>query len=353
MSDTEPQADARPDWLAACTALHVDTRTALERALKAGRLSRALLLSGPEGVGKGALALWLARRLWCTGEKPPCDVCAQCRKVLTGNHQDLEWLERGQSGDDGKSESQEISVGAVRKLGEALSRSAHEVEGRLAVVLGAEALNEEAQNALLKLLEEPPGRSRLVLVAHQQEGLLDTVRSRCQELRVAPLSDVEMAQLFPDLDPARLALACGRPGRVEYLRAVQPDRLLELVDTSLAGERDAARFVQQLGQLLDELAEERPDHDAASVRRVVMDVMLARVVDLAWAAEGVDGRPRFGDLRSRAAEWPALEDLQRAARALHEALGDLHRHLPARVAWLALAQEFVAAGVGGQGPRTP
>lgn len=353
MSDADAQRPARPDWHDACTELHVDTRGALERAQAAGRLSRALLLSGPEGVGKSALALWLARRLWCTGEPAPCGVCAPCRKVLTGNHPDLEWVERGRVGEDGKREGQEISVGAVRELGEALARSALEAPGRLAVVQGAEQLNEEAQNALLKLLEEPPGRSRLVLVAHQQEGLLDTVRSRCQELRVSPLADADMARLFPDLDAARLALACGRPGRVELLRALDPEALLELVDATLAGERDAAHFVRQLAQRLEELAEALPEHDSTSVRRVVLDVLLARVVDLAWAAQGAEGRPRFGALRARGAEWPPLAGLQRAARALHEALGDLHRNLPPRVAWLALAQEFVAAGVGGSTRATP
>ncbi|GJM20132.1 MAG: DNA polymerase III subunit delta' [Planctomycetota bacterium] len=341
--------DALASWLHQQPELHASTRAALESAVQSGRLSRALLLSGPEGLGKAELARWLAQRLWCQAESAPCGSCPPCRKVLSGNHPDLEWLQRGADDDASASasDSKEINVAAVRALGGVLARAPAEAESRLAIVRGAEQLNEDAQNALLKLLEEPPGHSRLVLVSHQQEGLLDTVRSRCQELRVSPLGADEMAALFPDLDELRRELAGGRPGRVALLRAIQVDALLELVDATLAGERNMADFTETLQVQLEALAEACPDDDSDSVRRAVLDVMLARVVDLAWAAEGADGRPRLGALRSNASELPHPGALPQAAAALHEALGDLHRHLPARVAWLGLAQEFVAVGMVG------
>jgi DNA polymerase-3 subunit delta' len=175
-----------------------DPQALLRRSVESGRLHAAYLLSGPPPEPRAA-ALDFARAVVCSGALPrPCESCPSCRRSRerellaldgsgkkgpllrhVGDHPDLLWVERG-AGDT------RVRIGQIRALQSALRLRTAEGERRVAVIADAEWLNPEAQNALLRLLEEPPPGTLLVLVARTSAGLLATVRSRCQRVSFRP-----------------------------------------------------------------------------------------------------------------------------------------------------------------------
>jgi DNA polymerase III delta' subunit len=213
----------------------------------------ALLLVGPRSVGKTTLALDLAAGLLCHAEDPnarPCGTCRSCRLVDAGEHQDLHRLAPEGPGRQVRiGDPEDPEPGTVRHLVKELARLPVEGDRRVAVVEGADRLNEDAQNALLKTLEEPPAGATLVLCADEPERLLPTVRSRSAVLRLGPVAVRAMEELLAERGIAppqsgRLArLADGRPGRALALAAA-PDAvaareelarsLLDLVDLGIA-----------------------------------------------------------------------------------------------------------------------
>jgi DNA polymerase III delta prime subunit len=183
--------------------------TLLERALAGDRLHSAYLLSGPRDEARAA-ALAFARASVCETSSL-CGTCAGCRRSgpreeiaidgtgkrgplyrQIGDHPDLCWLERGE--DDTR-----VRIGQIRALQGALRLRPSEGGRRVAVIADAEWLNQESQNALLRLLEEPPPGTALVLVTTSAAGLLATVRSRCQRVKLADVPNDPLAD--PDAAP--------------------------------------------------------------------------------------------------------------------------------------------------------
>src|SRR3954471_19000745 len=155
----------------------------VERAIENGRPPHALLLAGPEGVGKTTLAFDLAAGLLCLAPNSPdgpCRECAACRKVAHGNHPDLHRLAPEGAG-------QQIRIGQVQQLSSELALLPLEGRFRIAIVEKAHRLNDDAQNALLKTLEEPPAAVVIVLAADDAAKLLPTVVSRCTRVRLGPV----------------------------------------------------------------------------------------------------------------------------------------------------------------------
>jgi DNA polymerase-3 subunit delta' len=162
----------------------------LRRALRSGRTHHAYLFAGPEGVGKELAARALAARLLCEGQiaadADACGRCAACGLVAAGNHPDLHVIDRGlrQFHPERKvrqSKGLFLGVDLIRHfLIEPATTTPMRGRARVFLVREAERMNEEAQNALLKTLEEPPGRARLILVTSSALRLLPTIRSRCQ-----------------------------------------------------------------------------------------------------------------------------------------------------------------------------
>lgn len=228
---------------------HARTLLALSRALDEDRLSPALLLHGPAGVGKLTAALELARELLClSGSGPACGRCDSCRRVSASAllHPDVGLLFPQKKEDASEKVEDDTPGGALdlqaiqeetRKnptwrilaepARERLSRLFLSPSGgkrRLLLVLAAERLNEEAGNALLKVLEEPPRSATLLLLCENPAVLLPTLRSRCQAYRFGSLSRKDLA-LFLDRDPALprdqaaliASLSGGRIGRARSL----------------------------------------------------------------------------------------------------------------------------------------
>ncbi|NIR60017.1 MAG: DNA polymerase III subunit delta' [Gammaproteobacteria bacterium] len=152
------------------------------RILRAGRLPHALLLTGPEGLGKRRFAERLAQGLLCAeraADMTPCGACQGCRLFAAGSHPDWRVLEPEGPG-------KPIRVEAVRELTEALRLTSQTGGYRLALIVPAERMNPHAANALLKTLEEPVPQTLLMLVTARPARLLPTIRSRCQAFTFAP-----------------------------------------------------------------------------------------------------------------------------------------------------------------------
>lgn len=198
-----------------------------------GRMHHAWMLTGPRGVGKATLAWRIARFLLANqvtqndglfgAPEPPASLDVDpshpvARRMLALSEPGLFLLRRG-SNDKGDRLAQDIRVGEVRKMANFFALSAADGGRRVVIVDAADELNTQAANALLKMLEEPPARTVMLLVAHQPSGLLPTIRSRCRMLRLQPLGPDEMASALAEAgidtsaDPAVLAeLSAGSVG---------------------------------------------------------------------------------------------------------------------------------------------
>lgn len=220
-----------PDW--------TDPKPAqrLREAVR-GRASHAYLLAGPAGVGKADLARALAKALCCgnrSQEAPsePCGRCRSCRAVDRGGHPDVEVfsLETQAVLAEKPSRGMSLSIDTVRRLRSSAALLPLQGDRRVLIVEDAETLLEPAQQALLKILEEPPAAVTLLLLADEPEALLPTVRSRCQEIVVRPVSEpaVERALLArgvgEDLAAEIAALSMGRPAWA--LAAARDGKLLQ------------------------------------------------------------------------------------------------------------------------------
>ena len=178
----------------------------LAESLARGHISHFYLISGPEGSGKHTLAKLLAAAILCGDSRGPCMNCAVCRRVLSDNHPDVITV--------ADPEHKTVPVKLVREYREDAFIRPNESDYK--IYLFPQELGVEGQNALLKILEEPPAYGVFILLAENPEKLLVTVRSRCTELKLLPLeSGVLKGRLrrdFPDMAEEDLEAAALRSG---------------------------------------------------------------------------------------------------------------------------------------------
>ncbi|MES2667006.1 MAG: DNA polymerase III subunit delta' [Pseudomonadota bacterium] len=185
---------------------HVAEQAEFLSVYLSGRLHHAWLISGQQGVGKATLAWRLARFLLATpvpdggmfDAPPPTTLTVPddhpvARRLAVLSEPGLFLLRRGLTNQD-KAVSQVISVNEVREMKDYFQHKMTDANRRVAIIDSADDLNPNAANALLKLLEEPPAGVTFILIAHQPHRLLPTIRSRCRQLRLSPLSPDDLAQ---------------------------------------------------------------------------------------------------------------------------------------------------------------
>ena len=153
------------------------------------RLSHAMIISGPKGSGTHALAGILAKGLVCSGTgSAPCGVCADCRKAAAGIHPDIIVIRP-------EAEKKAITVDQVRQMRADAHIRPNEAPRKVYILEGADLIQGEGQNAMLKLLEEGPVYAAFILLARNSGALLTTVRSRCEELRLTVSQQVQDEEL--------------------------------------------------------------------------------------------------------------------------------------------------------------
>jgi DNA polymerase-3 subunit delta' len=225
----------------------------LRRTLAQGRFPHAFLFVGPEGIGKRMFARTLAQALLCERAREvdldPCGVCPSCLQVMAGNHPDVLEVERPE-------DKHELPIRVIRDLCLDLGLKPMRGVRRVAIVDDADDLNDEAANAFLKTLEEPPPGAVLILIGTSAEVQLDTIVSRCRVVRFDPLPPTELAALLREKgvtsDPAEA-------GRLAQLGEGSVGRAIGLADPDLEHFRRG---------LIDELADPRGFDPPALAQRI-------------------------------------------------------------------------------------
>jgi DNA polymerase-3 subunit delta' len=313
----------------------------LAAAALRGTLPPSLIFAGPEGVGKRIAAVALAQALNCAQQSAgeACGACRSCVRIGRGVHADVLLIEPGESG--------AIKVDQVR---EAIERSAYrpfEGKRRVVVIDEADAMIPEAQNALLKTLEEPSPASVFVLITSRPDLLLPTVRSRCQRLRFGRLSPADVASVLMrthgyDAEAAHAAASASEgsvgaaldEGSKEFVDArAAAQRVLEVVATA----RDPRRRLDGAKALTD--ARGTPDRDGLARRLRAVASMLRDLGALRCQADerclaNPDLRRPLGALLSAFDRDRTL----RAFAAVDRALAALDRNASPKIVadWVAL-----------------
>ncbi len=232
---------------------HQRNKEVLSRALENNRLHHALLFAGPDGVGKRLLANALAASINCINRqedefKPACGTCVSCHKVWQNIHPDMHLVEP--QGNVIK----RIKISQIREIQKAATMPPYEAREQVVVILDAHLMGEEASNALLKTLEEPSGRMRMILTTDQPHLLLDTILSRCQLFRFGAITREDVSEILARLiqETESLQQYKGQEKLLDIAAAFgegSVGKSLEILESGLLHERS---------ELIDKLKSLRP-----------------------------------------------------------------------------------------------
>jgi DNA polymerase-3 subunit delta' len=315
------------------------------RAVRRGRLAHAYLFTGPAGVGKRLFAVELAKSLLCEkaaeDELQPCDHCPACIQVEANTHPDFFTAAR-------PPEALEFPIDLMRELCQSFALKSARGHGKVILIDDADDLNEESANCFLKTLEEPPPRSVLILIGSTPDRQLQTIVSRCQVVRFAPLAAEWVDELLQNqgIDDAALR------ARLVRLSAGSPGMAMELADPALwdfrrellAGLTKTPFPSVDLSHKWMDFVEEAGKESAAQRRRAQLVVrLLVDFLDDALTVS-MEGTPR----RTEADERPNLEALarrigpDRILEALERCL-EADRHIDRRVQLVLILEGLMDA----------
>ncbi len=301
----------------------------LQKAIRTDRVHHAYLFAGPDGVGKGKVALAFAQTLLCVDHaESPCGHCTHCTRIAENQHPDVLRLEPDRS-----KARHVIKIEHVRNLTRQVNFRPYEGRRRVIIIDDAETMTEEDSNALLKTLEEPTGETLFVLLTSQARLLLATIRSRCQTLRFAPLDTALVRQILltegvPE-DTAKVAAAFSE-GSVGQAMALTQEGALEtrraILERLGSLDRSSALPVFSFAQ---DLASKNVDSRAA------LDALRSYYRDISFLISGaspervvnVDVRP----LVEKGAQELTLEVALGHIERINHAQRDLRAYVDARL----------------------
>jgi DNA polymerase-3 subunit delta' len=272
---------------------HEAARAGVIAQLEEGRLPGGVLIHGPQGIGKATLAFDLARAIFArTGDEDPAHIFDQ---VASGGYPNLRLLRRAPR-ETGKGFYTVIRVEEVRELIERLHKTRGRKGHRIVVVDAIDDCNASSANALLKILEEPPADTMFFLISHRPGQLLPTIKSRCHQLALRPLSDTDVRAVLvsgmPDADgealDAAVALAEGRPRRGFEALLMTDSGSLYALKTWLAQPGRAPSGAHLA--LADALGADRDGAAARFARDIILDWLAAEARIAANAGTSARGR---------------------------------------------------------------
>jgi len=330
---------------------HVRLIDLLSRSVAGGTLPPSLLFAGPAGIGKRLTALAVAQALNCTNTTKgsglraeasidACGVCAACSRIARGVHPDVLFVSPGDSG--------AIKIDQVRDIVDRAQYRPFEGRRRVVIIDEADALVPQAQNALLKTLEEPTPSSVFILVTSRPDMLLPTVLSRCPQLRFRPLSLEEIVKALTargrtETDSRAIAATAdgslGQALQAAAVDLVESRALAQQMLETAAAQHDPARRIASAQRLVTKPPSGVTERDQLATHLRAMAVLLR---DVAVLATGADER-----VIANADVRPALERLAttyqgergtRAFAAIDRALFALERNAGVKLVadWLVL-----------------
>ncbi|MDR7148049.1 DNA polymerase III subunit delta' [Rhizobium sp. BE258] len=248
---------------------HEDAEAFLSQSYRSGKGHHAILIEGPEGIGKATLAFRFANYVLSNPDpalapeivRDPDPASPVSRQILSGASHNLLHLARPVDEKTGKVKSA-ITVDEVRRAGKFFSQTSGTGNWRIVIIDPADDMNRNAANAILKILEEPPKRALFLVLSHAPGKLLPTIRSRCLPLRLAPLGDDALALALANLgaavdDRALLTAAKGSVGEALKLMNYGGGEIISAYQDVLSAQGPAAR--RAMHRLADALSGKESD----------------------------------------------------------------------------------------------
>lgn len=355
------------------------------KSMKEGRLPHALILVGPEGIGKLGFATAIAQYLNCLNpaERDSCGKCSSCTKIQKGIHPDVRYvlpILSKKEGDkpaitddfferfrgpffsnpyysmkdwmvalDGENKQLGIHIGEIRDLKRKLSLKAFEAKYKISIMWNAERINHEASNAFLKLLEEPPDRTILILTVSDPTKLLTTINSRCQRLIMSRVSEDDIFHWLKDErniteDQAR-QIAEISEGSVSYALELTGETEKSLSILFFSWIKHCLSWdYESIQQVIKEVTSEGRDF-----QKLFMAFGLKKFRDTTLAGTGssmVAGRqssdPVFGTLSRQM----SLKNSEKVSRLMEESVNYLSRNANAQLVFTALSIRLASVLTG-------
>ena len=269
----------------------------LVEQFRTGQMTHAYLLSGPKGVGKATFARYLACALFCEGSPKPCGKCDGCRRVLDHNEADVI--------DVAPQDRKLIPIDQIREMLERIAQYANHM--RVVVIEPIEKLTPQAQNCLLKSLEEPQANVIFLLLSHESSAVLGTIASRCSRMKLHPWSDAIIRQTCLKLGygseqiERAVPQASGNIGAAIALLNDREDAAMAFARQAMEVQRDADVLA-----ISSRLKEERENADA------YLDALELRLRQVTMVHAGTLPASAIADLP---AQWSAGDERRLASLA--------------------------------------
>ena len=261
----------------------------LRRGLQRGRLAHAYLFSGPRGSGREPLARTLAQALNCLQRKDDaCDDCDSCRRIAQGTHPDVYWVRP-------ESKSRRIVIDQIREFEHSVSLKPTQARVKVGIVVDADCMTEEAGNAFLKTLEEPPAGTIIILLTADPQRLLPTILSRCLRIALGPPPET-MPPWRGQMLPLLVEFAASQPRGIVAVYRLHA-ALTALLGTARAGirqrieaEDDLDRYAEldpKAREKLEDQREARIEGEYRGVREQILEEVYTWFSDILLSVEGV------------------------------------------------------------------
>ena len=325
----------------------------LRRSLERGRLAHAYVFAGPRGSGKEAMARTLAKALNCLEEEHDCcpsgpRSCNSCQRVDDGAHPDVYWVRP-------ESKSRRIQVDQMREFMKAVNLRSSMGGVKVGIIVDADCMSEEASNAFLKTLEEPPAQTVVLLLCSEPQRLLPTILSRCLKISFGSTTERGQSPYHAKVLPLLTRVSSGDERRIVsgYQLFVGMTALLQQIRSEtrerVEAEVDLKRYEELEpsihGRLEDQL-EARIEGEYRAERERVLEEVYSWFGDLLLCAEGADeglfAHPDQVAAIRRAAAGLTYQQACRNLDAIERIRDSLFRNISEALAWevdlLTLAQ---------------